>query len=347
MPQIKAIAAMTAGAPLEPFSINRRELRPSDVRIDITHCGICHSDIHQARNEWGGGVYPMVPGHEILGRISAVGSGVRRLKKGMLAGVGCIVDSCRSCHACTAHEEQYCVGGMVGTYNGRDKQSQELTYGGYSSHIVVDENYVLTVSEDLPVEGVAPLLCAGITTYSPLMRYAVKPKSRVGVMGLGGLGHMAVKLAAAMGHEVCMLSTSKSKEADAKRLGAHSFALTQEKDSAKRLAKRFDVVINTVSAPHDLNAAVGYLDTHGTMVMLGAPPEGSNLKSMGLLGSGRQLAGSLIGGIKETQDMLDFCAKHSITSEVEMCTAQQINMAYDRMLKNDVKYRFVVDMASL
>jgi uncharacterized zinc-type alcohol dehydrogenase-like protein len=347
MAQIKALAVQDSTAALQPWRIERRAVGPNDVQIDIAYCGICHSDVHQARNEWRGSLYPMVPGHEIVGRVSKVGASVKRFKVGAVAGVGCFVDSCRSCHACTHDQQQYCSTGMTATYNSVKAPGGTPTYGGYSAQMVVDENYALQISAGLDLHAVAPLLCAGITTYSPLARLGAGPHKRVGVMGLGGLGHMAVKIAAAMGSEVTVLSTSPGKQADAKRLGAHEFALTSGKDAQQLLQGRFDIIINTVSAPHDLNAALGYLGTFGTLVMLGVAPEGLPLNAFSLIGRGRSLTGSLIGGIKQTQEMLDFCAKKGLTADVEMCTAAQVNSAYERIVKNDVKYRFVIDMATL
>ncbi len=338
---------MQAAAPLQPYSVERREVGPHDVRIEILYCGICHSDLHQVHDDWKGGIYPMVPGHEIIGRVAEVGASVHRFQTGMLTGVGCLVDSCRSCGPCQQHEEQYCVSGCVMTYNSYERDSKTPTFGGYSKQVVVDERYVLQVSDKLELSAVAPLLCAGITTFSPLKRFATKPKSRIGVMGLGGLGHMAVKIAAAMGHEVCMLSTSAKKAADAKRLGAHDFVLTTDADAERRLRRRFDLILNTVSAPHDVGAALNYLDLHGTMVILGAPPHGTQLHPGALIGGATQVAGSLVGGIKQTQEMLDFCAAHHLTADVELCGADEVNTAFARLRKNDVKYRFVIDMQTL
>jgi uncharacterized zinc-type alcohol dehydrogenase-like protein len=332
---------------LEPFNFERREPGPHDVLIEIIYCGVCHSDIHQARDEWGGSIYPMVPGHEIVGRVTQIGSEVTKFKEGDLAGVGCFVDSCRVCENCKEGLEQYCAGHLVVTYNGTEKDEKTPTYGGYSSQIVVDENYTLKVSTELPLEGVAPLLCAGITTYSPLRHFGVGPGQRVGVVGLGGLGHMGVKLAASMGAEVTVFSTSKSKEKDARRLGAHEFVVTKNPQNLETLAGKFDFILDTVSAPHDLNVYLNLLRRDGVMVLVGVPEKPAELQVFSLLTNRRRLAGSSIGGIRETQEMLDYCAEKNITSDVEVIPIQQIAEAYDRTVKGDVHYRFVIDMKSL
>jgi alcohol dehydrogenase (NADP+) len=332
---------------LEPFTFERREPGPHDVLIEILYCGICHSDIHQARDEWGGAIFPMVPGHEIVGRVTRVGSKVRRFKVGELAGVGCFVDSCRVCASCKAGLEQYCEGHIAWTYNGTEKDEKTPTYGGYSSQIVVDERYTLKVSPKLPLANVAPLLCAGITTYSPLRHFKVGRGQRVGVVGLGGLGHMAVKLAAAMGAEVTVLSTSKTKEQDARRLGAHDFVVSIDPKNLEALASRFDFILDAVSAPHDLNAYLNLLRRDGVMVLVGVPAKPLGVHAFSLLLKRRKLAGSVIGGIRETQEMLDYCAEEKITSDVEVIPIQQVNEAYERTLKSDVKYRFVIDMKTL
>jgi uncharacterized zinc-type alcohol dehydrogenase-like protein len=342
-----AYAAQNPTTPLAPFQFDRREPGAHDVQIEILYCGVCHSDIHQVRDEWGGSIFPMVPGHEIVGRIVKVGDKVTRFKIGELAGVGCFIDSCRVCSNCKAGEEQYCDEGMVGTYNGRERATNAPTYGGYSTTIVVDENYTLHISDKLPLEGVAPLLCAGITTYSPLRHLTVGKGHRVGVMGLGGLGHMGVKLAAAMGAEVTMLSTSPSKEADAKRLGAHDFLLTTDKAAVKAKQNYFDFILNTVSADHEYGPFMQLLRTNGTMIVVGVPPNPSTMPAFDLIMKRRSIMGSLIGGIRETQEMLDFCAKHNIVSDVEVINISQINQAYERVIKGDVRYRFVIDIASL
>ncbi|MCW3093390.1 MAG: NAD(P)-dependent alcohol dehydrogenase [Ferruginibacter sp.] len=346
MTTVNAYAAQDAVTPLAPFNFDRRDVGPHDVQIEIMYCGVCHSDIHQVRNEWGGSIYPMVPGHEIVGRITVLGEAVKNFALGELVGVGCFVDSCRVCPSCLAHEEQYCDKGMVGTYNGRDKEGNP-TYGGYSTQIVVDEKYTLHVSEDLPIEGVAPLLCAGITTYSPLRHWNIGKGHKVAIVGLGGLGHMGVKFAASFGAEVTVLSTSKSKEQDALNLGAHHFAVTSNPDTIKNLQGHFDFILSTISAQHDYNLYLGMLSLNGTMVVVGAPPQPSIVQAFSLIGKRRSLAGSLIGGIKETQEMLDYCAEHGIVSDVEVINMGEINKAYERMLKNDVRYRFVIDIASL
>ena len=347
MPTVKAYAALSATSPLAPHEITRREPGPKDVVIDIAYCGICHSDIHQVRDEWGRSLYPMVPGHEIVGTVTRVGAEVATFKVGDLAGVGCMVDSCRSCPSCAQHLEQFCVKGCAWSYNGTEMDKVTRTYGGYASSIVVDEAFTLKVSPKLDLAAAAPLLCAGITTYSPLRHWKVGKGSKVGVVGLGGLGHMAVKLAAAMGADVTMLSTSASKEADARKLGATGFGLTSDKATFQRLAGTFDVIIDTISAPHDLNAYLGLLRIDGAMVLLGVPPEPAKVGAINLIGGRKVLTGSLIGGIRETQEMLDFCAEHGIVSEIELIPVQQVNEAYERMMKSDVRYRFVLDMKTL
>jgi len=347
MNAVKAYAAQSAEKPLGPFQIDRREPGSTDVEIKILYCGVCHSDIHTARNEWQGSIYPVVPGHEIVGKVTRVGDSVSRFKVGDTVGVGCFVDSCGHCGNCLAHKEQYCENGHTQTYNSYSQDKKTITYGGYSSHIVVTEGFVLHVSDKLPLEKVAPLLCAGITTYSPLKRWNVKAGDKVAVLGLGGLGHMAVKLAASMGAEVTVLSRSKNKAKDATELGATNFELTTDPANMKRLANSFDFIIDTVSAPHDYNEYLSLLRTDGVMVLLGVPPEPSTVHAFALIGNRRSVVGSLVGGIKETQEMLDYCAEHGITSDVEMISIDQINEAYERTLAGDVHYRFVIDMASL
>ncbi len=342
----KAYAVQNATTPLAPFSIDRREPGPYDVQIEILFCGVCHSDIHQVRNEWGNAIYPMVPGHEIVGRVTKVGNHVTKFRTGDLAGVGCFVDSCQSCPSCAAGLEQYCDTGMVGTYNGMDKEGKP-TYGGYSSQIVVNEAYTLTISNRLDLAGVAPLLCAGITTYSPIMEWKMGKGHKIGVLGLGGLGHMAVKFAVSMGAEVTVLSSSPAKEADAKRLGAHHFAVTSDAAVMAKYTSYFNFIIDTVSVPHDIAFYMQLLALDATMVMLGVPPEAPQIHAFNFIMKRRRLAGSLIGGIKETQDMLDYCAEHNIVSDIELISIQQINEAYERMLKSDVRYRFVIDMATI
>ena len=347
MSTIKAFAAQSATTPLQEWDIERISPKPHDVQIEILFCGVCHSDLHTARNEWGNTKYPVVPGHEIVGRVTAVGDHVTKFKVGQLAGIGCMVDSCRECDNCKEGLEQYCRNGMVGTYNGKEKDGSGITYGGYSKQIVAHEDFVLRISDKQPLEGIAPLLCAGITTYSPLRHWKVGKGDKVGVVGLGGLGHMGVKLAVSMGAEVTMLSHSPSKEADAKRLGAHKFMLTSDETQTKAVANYFDFILNTVSADHDYNLYLGMLNTNGVMVCVGAPPTPAQIPAFNLIGGRRSLAGSLIGGLPETQEMLDYCAAHNIVSDVEVIKMSEINKAYERMLKGDVKYRFVIDMASL
>lgn len=347
MISVRAIAAMTEKSPLTPFQIQRREPGPDDVLIDIHYCGICHSDLHQARNEWGGGMYPMVPGHEIVGKISKVGSQVTKFKVGDSVGVGCFVDSCRVCESCREGLEQYCDEEMTSTYNSKTKDSNLPTYGGYSQKIVVDQNYVLRLPENLPMAAAAPLLCAGITTYSPLRQWNVKRGDRVAVIGLGGLGHMAVQIAAAMGAEVTLFSTSENKRQDALDLGAKHFALSTDDRTFVRYNNHFDFILSTVAANIPLNKYLSLLKRDKTMVVVGAPEKPDSLHVFALIGGRKRLAGSLIGGIRETQEMLDFCAQHGITSKIELIKAQEINEAYERMLKGQVKYRFVIDCASL
>ncbi|HJV48120.1 MAG TPA: NAD(P)-dependent alcohol dehydrogenase [Geothrix sp.] len=347
MATAKAYAAASATSALAPFQIERRAVGPHDVQIEIAYCGICHSDLHQVRDEWGGSKYPMVPGHEIVGKITAVGAHVKAFKVGDLAGVGCMVDSCRTCPSCQRKLEQFCEKGVAWSYNSTEMDRVTPTYGGYSSSIVVDEAFTLKVSPKLDLAAAAPLLCAGITTYSPLRHWNTKKGDKVGVVGLGGLGHMAVKIAAAMGAEVTMLSTSKSKEADARKLGAHHFGLTSDDATFKRLGGQFDLIIDTISAPHDYNKYLGLLRVEGAMVLLGVPPEPTPVAAHALIGGRKILTGSLIGGIQETQEMLDFCAEHGIVSEIELIPVQKVNEAYERMMKNDVRYRFVLDMKTL
>lgn len=347
MHTIRAFGAPAAGRALVPMTVERREPRAHDVVIEIEFCGVCHSDIHQARDEWSGGLFPMVPGHEIIGRITRVGSAVEKLKVGERAGVGCMVDSCRVCPPCRAQQEQFCEQGNAATYNGAEMDRTTRTYGGYSTEVVVDEHFVLRIPESLDAAGAAPLLCAGITTYSPLRRWGAKTGDRVGVVGLGGLGHMAVKLAASMGAKVTVLSTSSSKEADARRLGASDFVVTKSASELARVRGKLDLVVDTVSAPHDYNAYLALLRARGAMVLVGAPPTASPIHPFSLIMGGKHLAGSLIGGIAETQEMLDHCAKHGVVSDTEIIPIQQINEAYERVVKSDVRYRFVIDIASL
>lgn len=349
MNQVNAYAAHTVKEPLKPFQIKRRDPAPNDVEIDIQYCGVCHSDIHQVRNEWGGSTFPMVPGHEIVGKVSRVGSAVKKHKVGDSVGVGCFIDSCRVCEPCKKGDEQYCEKGMNQTYNGVEKDGKTPTYGGYSTKIVVDENYVVKIPSNLPLDKAAPLLCAGITTYSPLQHWEIKKNDKVAVVGLGGLGHMAVKIAHAMGAEVTVLSTSDGKEADAKRLGATHFANTKKEDTFKKYHNYFDFILNTVSAKIDLNKYLELLKLDKAMVIVGAPDSGSpyDVNAFPLITKRRRIAGSMIGGIQETQEMLDFCGKHSIASDIEIIPIEKINEAYERMIKGDVRYRFVIDIKSL
>ncbi|MGB9473008.1 MAG: NAD(P)-dependent alcohol dehydrogenase [Candidatus Acidiferrum sp.] len=346
----KAYAAHSATAPLERFTIPRRSPRPQDVQIQILFCGVCHSDLHQVRNEWqmvAPTTYPCVPGHEIVGRVVKVGSAVTKFKEGDLAAVGCMVDSCRVCASCRDGEEQYCEVGMTLTYNGEDKILGGVTYGGYSDSIVVDENYVLRVSPKLDLAGTAPLLCAGITTYSPLRHWNVGKGQKVGIVGLGGLGHMGVKFAHAFGAHVVLFTTSPNKAADARRLGADEVIISKNADEMQKHASSFNFILDAVSAEHDLNAYLQLLKRDGTLVLVGAPEKPSPVYAFNLLIGRRSLTGSAIGGIRETQEMLDFCAEHNITSDIERIPIQQINKAYDRLLKGDVKYRFVIDISTL
>jgi uncharacterized zinc-type alcohol dehydrogenase-like protein len=347
MSKTKAWGAPAAGQPLVPMTIERREPGPRDVELEILYCGVCHSDIHQARAEWSAGIFPMVPGHEIVGRVTRVGAAVHKLAVGELAGVGCMVDSCRRCRSCEVDLEQFCERGNAPTYNGTEMDRRTPTYGGYSTAVVVDERFVLRIPAGLDPAGAAPLLCAGITTYSPLRQFGCKRGDRVGVVGLGGLGHMAVKLAASMGAEVTVFSTSAGKQADAERLGARHFAVTRGGDVFGKLAGSLDLVIDTVSARHDYDDYLGLLRPRGAMFVVGAPPDAIPIHAFSLIMGGRTLAGSLIGGIAETQEMLDHCATHGVISDVEVIPIDRINDAYERVLKSDVRYRFVIDLASL
>jgi uncharacterized zinc-type alcohol dehydrogenase-like protein len=341
-------AAFDAKSPLAPFSFARRAPGARDVQIEIHFCGVCHSDLHTARSEWQGTTYPVVPGHEILGRVVRVGNQVTRFTAGDIAAVGCIVDSCRTCPDCRDGLEQYCQNGATYTYNSRDKQLGGTTYGGYSTGIIVDQDFVLSVSSKLDPAGAAPLLCAGITTWSPLKHWNVGPGTRVGVVGLGGLGHMGVKLAHAMGAHVVLFTGSPGKTADARRLGADEVVVTRNADEVTKHASSLNFILNTVSAQHNLDVYLNLLKRDGTMCLVGVPEHPHPSPNVGtLIVRRRSLAGSLIGGIKETQEMLDFCAEHNIISDVEVIPMQKINEAYDRMLKSDVKYRFVIDLASI
>jgi alcohol dehydrogenase (NADP+) len=344
---VKAYAAYDAKNPLAPYQFERRALKPDDVQLEILYCGVCHSDLHSARNEWGGAMYPMVPGHEIVGKVIATGSAASKYKPGDTVGVGVIVDSCSNCKPCLDDYEQYCEEGATLTYNDWERDRSAITMGGYSSHVVTKEKFVLRVSDTLHLPGVAPLLCAGITTWSPLRFAGVQPGTRVGVVGLGGLGHMGVKFAAAFGAEVTVLSTSPYKEADAKRLGASRFVLTTNAQQLKEVSSYFDVILDTVSATHDYTPYLDLLGLHGRLLVVGLPAEAPHASPFSLITNRRSITGSMIGSMKETQEMLDFCATHHITADVELIRMDQINEAYDRLLKNDVKYRFVIDMATL
>ena len=341
-------AAPSADAPFGPFTFDRRDTGAQDVRIDILFCGVCHSDLHTARGEWPGTVYPCVPGHEIVGRVIEAGADVKSFRAGDLVGVGCMVDSCQHCASCAEGLEQYCENGMTGTYNGPDKHTGGVTYGGYSKTIVVNEKFVLRVSGTLDPAAAAPLLCAGITTWSPLRHWKVGKGHRVGVVGLGGLGHMAIKLAHALGAHVVLFTTSESKRADALRLGADEVVMSSDVDAMAAQSNSLDFIINTVAAPHNLDAFLVLLKRDGVMTLVGAPAEPHPSPAVfNLIMGRRSLAGSLIGGVAETQEMLDFCAEHGIVSDIEIIPIQQIDAAYERMLKSDVKYRFVIDMQSL
>ncbi len=340
-------AVSAPDAKFEPFSFERREPEAKDVLIEILYCGICHSDIHQAKGEWGNSIYPMVPGHEIVGRITKVGAEVTKFKEGDIAGVGCFVDSCRTCENCEDGFEQFCKVHLSATYNSTEMDKMTPTYGGYSNRIVVDEDYALKISPELELYAVAPLLCAGITTYSPLKRFNVGAGKKVGIVGLGGLGHIGVKIAASMGAQVTVFSTSPSKEADARKLGAHNFVVSRDEEAMKALAGQYDFILDTVSAAHDLNAYLNLLGREGAMVIVGIPDKPAEVYAFSLCGNNRTLAGSMIGGIAETQEMLDYCAEHNIVSDVEIIPIQKIEEAYERTIKADVRYRFVIDLKTL
>ena len=347
MIQVNGYAAQKAKAPLAPYSFQRREPSDHDVVIDIKYCGICHTDIHQVGDEWGGSQFPMVPGHEITGIVSQVGPKVTKYKAGDKVGVGCFVDSCRKCEPCLKNLEQYCTGGMSTTYNGFERDGKTPTQGGYSSKIVVDENYVLKIPDNLPLDKTAPLLCAGVTLYSPLVHWKAGPGKKVAIIGLGGIGHMGVKIAHALGAEVTVLSHSLKKQEDGKKLGADYFYATSDDATFEKLKGYFDLIINTVSAEIDWNKYLELLKLDGSMVVVGIPEKEVPVGSFSLVAGRRSIAGSLIGGIKETQEMLDFCSKNGITSEIELIPIQKVNEAYKRVLNSDVRYRFVIDIKSL
>lgn len=344
----KSYAAQSPTTDLAPWDFERREVGPHDVQFDILYCGVCHSDLHQIRDEWFKGIFPMIPGHEIVGRVVKVGDHVKSFKVGDLAATGCMVNSCQTCDNCKEGLEQYCINGNTATYNGLDTYGDgSPTYGGYSSTIVVNEKFVLHVSEKLDLAAAAPLLCAGITTYSPLKHWKVGKGHKLAVLGLGGLGHMAVKFGVAFGAEVTVLSTSPNKEADAKKLGAHHFVVTKNEEQVKAVAGTFDFILDTVSAEHDFNFYLKMLKTNGVHICVGVPTVPAQIAPFSIIGGRKSVAGSSIGGIPETQEMLDFCAENNIVSDIELIDIKDITAAYDRMLKNDVKYRFVIDMATL
>ena len=347
MLQTKGYATQAADAKLEPFQFERREVGADDILIEIEYCGVCHSDIHQARNEWGNSIFPMVPGHEIVGRVARVGENVTKFKEGEYAGVGCFVDSCGTCETCKADVEQFCQVHCAQTYNSTEMDEKTPTFGGYSNQIVVKENYALKISDTENLAAIAPLLCAGITTYSPLRKFKVGEGSKVGIVGLGGLGHMGVKFAVSMGADVTVFSTSPSKEADAKNLGAHHFVVSKNENEMKANAGQFDFILDCVSAEHDLNAYLNLLRLDGTMCLVGVPEKPAPLYAFSLIQNNRSLAGSGIGGIRETQEMLDYCAENGITSDIELINIQDIENAYERTIKGDVRYRFVIDIKSL
>jgi len=344
---VPCYAAQSAKAPLAPYRIVRRDARPSDVVIDILYCGICHSDVHKVNNDFGNTHFPVVPGHEIVGRVVSRGSNLSRFREGDLVGVGCIVDSCRVCQECRAGREMFCERGVTFSFDSLEQDRKTWTYGGYSTRIVVDERYVLHIPKELDSARAAPLLCGGITTYSPLHQFGCKPGDQVAIVGLGGLGHLAVKLAASMGADVTVLSTSRGKEEDAARLGAKRFVSTREPSALDALVGKFNLILDTVSATHDLNKQLTLLLNFGTLILVGLPPAPIQLEPFALLHGNKRIAGSNIGGIPETQEMLDYCGKHGVQADIELIKIQDINEAYEHMLKNDVKYRFVIDMASL
>ena len=346
MIQSKGYAAQSASAPLTPFSFERRDPRPNDVVVEIAYSGICHSDIHQVRDEWGGSMYPMVPGHEIVGKVTAVGSAVKKFKIGDTVGVGVTVETCMQCENCLAHAEPYCKKGMVGTYNAKDYEGN-VTYGGYANNIVAPEHYVYSISSKLDLAATAPLLCAGITTWSPLKHWKVGPGKKVGVVGLGGLGHMALKFAHSLGAQVTLFTTSESKIADGKRLGADEVVISKDPQAMAKHTGSFDFIIDCVSADHDINAYLSLLRLDGTICLVGLPEKGVQVSSFAIVTNRHSLSGSMIGGMQETQEMLDYCAEHNIVSDIELIGVDKIDEAYNRVVKADVKYRFVIDMKTL
>lgn len=347
MSQVKAYAANDPESNLEPCEINRRDILPNDVELEIEYCGVCHSDLHTVRNDWGGSQYPVVPGHEIIGRVTKAGKKVTRFKSGDLVGVGCMVDSCQNCNSCKEGLEQYCENGAVFTYNGKDEHLGGQTFGGYTEKIVVDEKFILKIPENIDAKAAAPLLCAGITTWSPLRQWNIKKGDKVGIIGLGGLGHMGVKFANALGAKVVMITTSPEKSKDAEELGAHEVLISKDSNQMAEHQNSFDFLLNTVPVGHDVNPYIGLLKRDATMVLVGAIEPLKPIHGGAMVMGRKRIAGSLIGGIQETQEMLDFCGEHNIVSDVEMINIQDINTAYTRMVKSDVKYRFVIDMKSL
>ena len=345
--EVKAYGAKDSKADLIPMQIKRRELLKDDVEIDISYCGVCHSDIHTVHNDWGNAVYPMIPGHEIIGRVSAVGDAVSNFKEGQLVGVGCMVDSCQTCASCKEDLEQYCENGATMTYGSKDEHMGDHTHGGYTTSIVVDKEFVLRIPENLEEKAIAPLLCAGITTFSPLNNWKVEKGDKVGVVGLGGLGHMGVKFADAMGAHVVMITTSPNKADDAERLGADEVLISKDKDAMNEHAGSFDFILNTIPVGHEMDPYINLLKRDATMVLVGSVEPLDPFNGGGLIMGRKRIAGSLIGGIKETQEMLDFCGEHNIVSDVEIIDMEEINKAFERVMDNDVKYRFVIDMASL
>lgn len=345
--KVLGYAAKMPTAPLAPFTFDRREPRPDDVVIEILYCGVCHSDLHQARNDWGFSEYPIVPGHEVIGRVASVGDSVTKFKVGDLAGIGCMVDSCRECNPCQQGLEQYCEEGNVQTYNGHDRHDHQPTYGGYSQTIIASEAFVLHIPQGIDLKGVAPLLCAGITTWSPLRHWNIGKGSKVAVVGLGGLGHMAIKLAHGLGAEVTLFTRSPGKEADARRLGADHIVYSTDADQMQSVANQFDLIIDTVPYVHDINPYMSTLTLDGTLVFVGFLGDNPPVSTLPLILGRKSVAGSCIGGIAETQEMLDFCGEHGITADVEVIKMDEINDAFERMLKSDVKYRFVIDMSTL